>query len=200
MKANYLYIATAVILIILVFIFWGGEKNREADKEVDNQTVDVSTSTSVSTQNINRPTGTGSVQKPAFSPSKTNTSKPVETSTQEPVPSIPSISNLNGSIFRMTSYNGTAIPADSKYTLSFENGSLSAKFCNSISGNFVLDGSLIKASNLMGTQMYCAIPSNLMEIESDFASMLNFGGTIYQSGNKIILSYSQGIVMVFTGF
>jgi len=50
--------------------------------------------------------------------------------------------------------------------------------------------------------MYCAMPSNLMEmeIESAFVSMLNFGAIIYQNGNKIIMSHSKGTVMVFTGF
>jgi|SRR3989344_1144862 len=197
MKTDQIYIiVVAIVVIILGFVLW----NKDETREVDDQIIGASTSTPTDTQNTNRSSGTGGAQKPAPSLSNTNTSKPIETPTQEPVPSIPSVSDLYGSIFRMTSYNGNAIPTDSKYALSFENGSLSAKFCNSISGNFVLDGNLIKANNLISTKMYCATPSNLMEIESAFVSMLNFGATIYQSGNKIIMSHSKGTVMVFTGF
>lgn len=196
MKTNYVYIIVAIVVIIFGLVFW----NRDETREVDNQIVGVSTSTPTNTQNANHTSGMSGAQRPAPSPSNTNTSKLVETPTQGPVPSIPSASSLNGSVFRMTSYNGSATPADSKYTLSFEEGSLSARFCNSISGNFVLDGNLIKASNLISTKMYCASPANLMEIENAFASMLNFGAMIYQSGNTIILSSSKGTVMVFAGF
>jgi len=188
-KTNHIYIAIAVVVVIILgFVFWGGDEAQE----VEDQIVDTSTSTPTSTQTTNRPTSSGSTRRP--------TPPPIETPIQEPVPSIPSASSLDGSIFRMTSYNGVALPTDSKYTLSFEDGILSAKFCNSVSGNFVLDGNLLKANNLIGTMMYCATPTNLMEIESTFVSMLNFGAILYQTGNKIILSYSKGTVMVFTGF
>lgn len=190
MKTNHIYIIVAVVVIILGFVLW----NIDETKEVDDEIIGASTTTPTpSPSPTPRRTSTPSPSsKPGLNPS------PIPT--QEPVPSIPSVSSLNGSIFKMISYNGSATPADSKYTLSFEDGSLSAKFCNSISGNFVLDGNLIKVSNLISTKMYCAIPSNLMEMESAFVSMLNFGATIYQSGNKLILSYSKGTVMVFTGF
>ncbi|OHA88899.1 MAG: hypothetical protein A3C70_02030 [Candidatus Zambryskibacteria bacterium RIFCSPHIGHO2_02_FULL_43_14] len=204
MKTNHVYIITAIVVVILGLIFL----NRDETRENDDQLISISTSTPTNTQNINKSGDVGSAQKSVSSQSNTKISKPVETSTPtptptpapEPVPSIPSASNLNGSIFRMTSYNGNAIPLDSRYILSFEEGALSAKFCNSMSGNFVLDGNLLKVSNLASTMMYCATPSNLMEIESAFVSMLNFGAIIYQSGNQIILSYSKGTVMVFTGF
>ena len=204
MKTNHVYIITAIVVVILGLIFL----NRDETRENDDQLISISTSTPTNTQNINKSGDVGSAQKAVSSQSNMKISKPVETSTPtptptpapEPVPSIPSASNLNGSIFRMTSYNGNAIPLDSRYILSFEEGALSAKFCNSMSGNFVLDGNLLKVSNLASTMMYCATPSNLMEIESAFVSMLNFGAIIYQSGNQIILSYSKGTVMVFTGF
>ena len=197
MKTDYIYIiVVAVVVIILGFVLW----DRNKTQEVDDQIVGTSTSTPTDTQNVSRSDGIGGAKKPTPSPSNATASKPIETPTQDPVPSIPSVSDLYGSIFRMTSYNGTAVSTDSKYSLSFENGSLTARFCNSISGDFVLDGNLIKANNLISTKMYCATPSNLMEIESAFVSMLNFGAVIYQSGNKIILSHSQGTIMVFSGF
>ena len=178
MKTNHIYIIAAVVVfIILGFVFWNGKKTQEVSDEV----VDTST-------------GNTNTSKPAGIPNSGSTGSP------QAVPSIPSVSSLNGSTFKMISYNGVALPTDSKYTLSFVEGILSARFCNNMSGNFVLDGSLIKVANFASTMMYCATPSNLMEIESAFVSMLNFGATIYQSGNTIILSSSKGTVMVFTGF
>ena len=74
-----------------------------------------------------------------------------------------------------------------------------AKFCNSLSGTYVLDGGTIKASNIVGTKMYCSSPSNIMDIESSFASMLNFGARISYTDSMLILSDSKTIMM-FTGF
>lgn len=196
-KTNQTYIVAGVIIVVVLgLILW----NRGRTPEVSNKIVDTSTSIPTNTQNTNQSIGAGNIEKPAPSPRKTTTSKSTETITPESVPSIPSASSLNGWIFKMTYYNGSAVPVDSRYTISFEKGILSAKFCNSMSGNFVLDGSLLKVSNLVGTAMGCSTPTNLMEIESAFGSMLNFGATLYQSGNKLILSSSKGTVMVFIGF
>jgi len=199
MKTNNIYISVtvAVAVIILGFVLFS---NREKTDEANDETALVATSTPTDTQSTNNTKNTSPARTPAPSSNTTNVSKPVETPAQEPVPSIPSLSDLNGSIFRLTSYNGNVIPSESRYILSFEEGSLSAKFCNNLSGNFVLDGSLIKASNLNSTKMYCASPANLMEIETEFASILNSGSTLQQSGNTIILSHLKGVVMVFKGF
>ncbi len=190
-----MYIVVAIIVVIilgLIFFYKDGTKN---------EIITESTSTPANT--VTKQTkDSDSTQKTTAVQSNVNTTKsaPVQSPVEKSIPSIPTASDLNGSIFKMTSYKGNPVPLDSKYLLSFENGSLNAKFCNSMSGNFVLDGSLIKASNLLSTMMYCSMPSNLMEIESAFTSMLNFGAQIYQTGNTLLLSNSTGTVIVFTEF
>ncbi|MEK7176844.1 MAG: META domain-containing protein [Patescibacteria group bacterium] len=196
MKTKEIYITVAIVVIILGIVLWTKETGR-----VENETLNTSTSTPTNTQGGSGPSGAGGMQKPTTSVGNQNVTKSSQAPTQESVPSIPSLSSLNGSTFRLVSYNGVPVSSYSKYTISFEETSLSAKFCNSLSGSFVLDRSLIRAGNLVGTKISCALPPNIMEIETAFVSMLNFGATIYQSGNKIILSYSpNNTVMVFTGF
>ncbi len=57
----------------------------------------------------------------------------------DPAPVAP----LNGSTFRLTSYNGIATAADSRYTLAFKDGNLSAKFCNGLGGAYTLNNGII---------------------------------------------------------
>ncbi len=154
-------------------------------------------STTTSTEKTSASSNT---QKSPSSPSKTSTSKPSQNITPDAVPSIPTEAELAGSVFRLTSYNGVNVPTDAKYSLSFRDGYLSVNFCNNISGRYILDGNSVKADNLLSTLMYCSSPENIMEIESAFVSMLNYGAIIYKSDNKIILSYSKGTVMVFAEF
>lgn len=198
MKTNRIYVAVAIAVVILLAIFW----DKSGVREVEDGGADASINTSTNTSNSNSTSGSyKSLPGKAPSTGGTSISKPVGGGTTPgSVPVVPTLASLNGSIFKLTSYNGTPVVAGSKYTLSFEGGSLNAKFCNSMGGTFVLDGSLIKATNLSSTMMYCSTPSNLMEIESAFGTMLNFGAMIYQSGNTLILSSSKGAVMVFAGF
>ena len=174
---NKLYVGVAVVaIIILGFVFLGkGNKSLENNGEV------VKNPSNSTGANSN---GTGNTA------TKPNNNKP-----GIPTPIIV----LDGSIFRLVSYNGVATPSGSQYTLSFENGSLQAKFCNGLGGNYVLDGNNIKATNLVGTKMYCSTPSNLMEIESTFSTMMNFGSTIVKVGNTVTIVNAKN-TMVFTGF
>jgi len=175
MKTNQIYIIVAIIVVIILgFVLWNKDKTQE-----------------VGDQNVENSNSVGN----------TNTSNQTGVPNQGSVPTIPTAASLIGSTLRLVSYNGIAVSADSKYSLSFADGSLSAKFCNNVSGNFVLDGSSIKANNLISTKMSCSTPANLMDIETAFISMLDSGGTIYRSGGTIILSHaSKGTVMVFSGF
>ena len=196
MKTNYIY-ALAVIVIIIIGGFLYFNKNKVQEINNDNNNPAQSTTTSpLNTSKTNKP----SVNKP--STSNPNTGSIPSGQGQAPVQNIPTAASLNGLIFRMTTYNGTTLSQDIRYTMTFDNGKLSAKLCNSMSGNFVLDGSLLKVSNFLSTLMACTTPSNAMKIESDFVSMLNSGATIYnyKTGNSIILSHPNGTVMAFTGF
>ena len=186
-----------IIVVVFGLLLW----SQGGDTEISDNNVDTSTSTTTSTSDSNQSGGAGSTYKPAPTTGKSIVPMPPVPTSQTPVPSIPSAASLEGIIFRMASYNGVALPADAKYTLTLEKGRLSAKFCNSMSGNFTLDGSLLRVNNLMSTQMYCSVPSNLMEIESAFTSMLNFGAIVYRSDDNIIISSSsKSTVMVFVGF
>ncbi|HEY0907812.1 MAG TPA: META domain-containing protein [Candidatus Paceibacterota bacterium] len=127
-----------------------------------------------------------------FARAESAETKPAETiATSTPV-------NLNGSTFRLASYNGTAIPTSEKYTVTFESGKVSAKFCNGMGGEYTLKNGNIKA-NLIGTLMYCAEPANVMAYESAFGSIMA-NGTLAQSGSTLTLTGADGKQMVFNVF
>lgn len=102
---------------------------------------------------------------------------------------------LNNTAYILASFNGDLIPSGVKYTLSFKNGLLNAKFCNAMSGEYTLDGSTIKG-NIVGTQMFCSSPDNIMTIESAFGS-IGSGATIVQDGNRLIITNQKGDTLVF---
>mgnify|MGYP003393300815 CR=1 FL=1 len=199
MKTNHIYIAAgAVVFVFVGFLLWSGDEIKDIEDVVS---IDITTPTNTQNTNANPkpPSSNATSPKP---PSQPPYQTPPTGSPGSPqaTPTIPTASNLNGKIFKLVSYNGSTISAGGTYTLAFDNGRLSAKFCNSMSGNFVLDGGLLKAPNLASTLMYCGTPSNLMDIETLFGSMLGYGALIYQSGNQIVLSRSPGGVLVFQGF
>jgi heat shock protein HslJ len=178
MNKKYIYIAIAIVVVVIVAL----SLNKKPDVQ-DNP----------GKENV------------ANSPKPTNTSgnnavsvKPKPESGVD-LPKFITVASLKGSIYRLKSYNGTPVPSDARYTLSFEENSLSAKFCNSINGPFVLDGGKITANNLISTKMFCTTPAGVMDLETQFGSILNFGANIYQSGNDIVIS-SKDSVFVFTGF
>jgi len=177
MKKEHIYIGIAIIIIGSGLLLLNKNRIEETDENTNPST--------------NVPNNTGGTSK----------NNPIGVPTQPAVPTIPTAASLVGSTLRLASYNGVALPISTKYSLSFGDGTLNAKFCNSMSGSFVLDEGLLRANNLASTLMYCSTPSNLMEIETAFASMLDTGATIYRSGGTIIISSaSKGTVMVFSGF
>ena len=105
--------------------------------------------------------------------------------------------SLNNTTFQLSSFNGTPLPLGQNYFVSFENGTVNAKFCNGMGGSYTLTGNKLTA-NLMGTLMYCSSPENIMAIESTFGSILGTGATILQEGTTMTLTGSKGEKMVFT--
>lgn len=178
MNKKYIYIALAIVVIVIVALSFNKQTNVQDNLGKEDAT------------NSPTPTNTNN--------NNTVSTKPKPESNID-LPKFITIANLKGSIYRLKYYNGTAVPSDAKYTLSFDDSSLSAKFCNSMSGLFVLDGGKITASNLVSTKMFCTTPTGIMDIETQFGSSLNFGANIYQSGNDIVIS-SKNNVFVFTGF
>ncbi len=111
--------------------------------------------------------------------------------TPDPVPKADS-NNLSGSTFRLESYNGASVPTDN--LLTFMDGRISAKFCNSMGGEYVLRNGILTA-NLVGTQMYCQSPDDLMNIESAFGRMLYTGAAFALQGNKLTLSDKEATLV-----
>ncbi len=106
--------------------------------------------------------------------------------------------NLNGSTFRLVSYNGKTIPSTEKYLITFEDSRINAKFCNSMGGEYTLKDGAIK-SVMIGTQMYCGSPADVMVYESAFGSIMA-DGKLVQSGSDLTLTGADGKEMVFSVF
>ncbi len=107
-------------------------------------------------------------------------------------------SAISGNTYRLASFNGTLVANDQNYTATFKDGKLSAKFCNTLGGDYSLKDGTIKAQ-LTSTMMYCSTPSNLMTIESTFGKVTSEGGTIkIDSTNTLTLTGKSGEIFVFT--
>ncbi len=191
MKSKEIYVLVGVVVLIVIFALWGST----GVKMEDTQATDTNTQTPANTQTVPKST------KPSTSSTKPASSvNPVATS-PAPTPVVPTPESLNGSTFRLASYNGAAVPADSKYTLSFTATEFGLKLCNSMGSSYYITNNVIMANNIVSTQMYCSSPANLMRMESDATFMLNSGmTTIYKSGSTLILSHSSGITFGFEGF
>jgi len=185
MKKNFAYIGIgAVILLALILIY--SNKN-----EVGTESLENSSGTTSNKPVNSSPTSSGKAPS-------TGTSKPQDLPKQ-PVSTIPNVNNLNGTIFKLTSYNGKPVESSTNFTVSFTKEAINAKFCNQMSGNYVLDNGIMKATNLLGTKMYCGTPANAMDIESSLASMLNSGARVSYTDSILIISNSENIMM-FYGF
>jgi heat shock protein HslJ/preprotein translocase subunit YajC len=105
--------------------------------------------------------------------------------------------NLNNTSYRLSYYNGTVIASDQNYTLTFNDGKLSAKFCNSMSGGYSLKDKVITAS-LASTMMACS-DANLMTMESSFGAALQEGATLTadKDAHTLTLKSKAGIIFVF---
>ncbi len=102
---------------------------------------------------------------------------------------------LDGKNYRLVSFNGVSVPQNENYTLSFGQGTISAKFCNNMSGSYIVSGVTIKASPLISTLMYCASPSGLMNMETAFGTMLDSGATFVAAGNTLMISAGTNTMM-----
>lgn len=104
-------------------------------------------------------------------------------------------SNLNNHTYRLTSYNGATIASDQNYTLVFNDGKISAKFCNTMNGSYSLKSGVVSAS-LMSTLMACS-DANLMTMESSFGAALQEGVTITGDKDTLTLKSKTGTTFVF---
>lgn len=99
-----------------------------------------------------------------------------------------SASDLEGKKFQMVSINDVAVPTDARYTLEFEDGAMRAKICNTMFGNFTLQDNILKG-NMASTLMACVSPDGIMEVESEFGSLVGSGATVSVSGGSLTFSH-----------
>ncbi len=194
MKSKEIYVLVGLLVLLIAFVWWGSTRGTGTEVVVDTNQEETSTTT---------PTQTTSTQnkKPSAAVTQSPTSVNPTVVTEKPVPVVPTSKSLAGSTFLLTTYNGTALPKDSKYTLTFTENNFTLKICNTLSSTYYIDGNVIKAPNVVSTKMYCGFPSDIMKIESDASLMFNSSdATIYRSGSTLILSSAQGVVMSFEGF
>jgi heat shock protein HslJ len=95
---------------------------------------------------------------------------------------------LEGKSFRLVSFNGVVVSQDADYILSFENGRLGAKFCNSMGGQYTVSRSFITVPQMTSTLMHCSSPNNLMGLENLFSSLLNKGAAFSFVGPNLVLA------------
>jgi len=105
---------------------------------------------------------------------------------------------LDGKKFVLSTFNGIEIPSQQKYPLSFENDSLSAKFCNGLGGRYTLEDGVIESRQMVGTLMFCEQPSNIMELEQAFGTIMSEGGQVELVGKTFTITGKNGNVFRYT--
>jgi len=105
---------------------------------------------------------------------------------------------LDGKKFVLSAFNGIEIPSQQKYSLSFENGSLSARFCNGLGGAYTVIDGIIESKQMVGTLMYCEQPSNIMELEQTFGTVMSGGAQVQLVGNTLTITGIQGKIFSYS--
>lgn len=192
MKSKEIYLlGVGVLALILIFVWRSSSNNSMLSTAQDGEQTETGAKPASNTSNT---------KKPAAS-TKLPTSVNPTVAPEKPIPTAVTSQSLSGSTYRLVTYNGEALPKDSKYTLSFTDNNFTLKLCNTHSSTYYIDGTLLKAGNVISTKMYCGLPANLMEMETNASLMFNSNATaIYKSGSTLILSHPQGIIFSFEGF
>ena len=189
MESKQTYALVGVLVLIAAFVWWGSSKDMVGDV-----TTDINQQEAANTSPV-----TGA-KKPAAT-TKVPTSVNPTVVPEKPVPTVVTAKSLAGSTFKLTTYNGTPVSSETKFTLSFTENNFSFNLCNTLSSSYYVDNGTLKANNIVSTAMYCSSPSNVMRIESDMSLMLNSGAArIYKSGSTLIVSHGSGITAAFEGF
>jgi len=105
------------------------------------------------------------------------------------------LTTLDGSAYTLIMYNDEVVEGE-YYTLSFTDGQLNARWCNSMSGTYTYTGGLLN-SVPASTLMYCETPEGLMDMEMAFGQMLQYGAIVSLEGDTLTLTSTDGTVMVY---
>lgn len=124
-------------------------------------------------------------------------SSSVATAPKAPV--LPKV-QLLGTTFRLASHNDKEIPRGTNYTLTFDEGRLSAKFCNTMTGAYTIEHEVIRAPQMIATLMACTGPSNPMGLENAFGKLMTDGAAFMLVGSTLTLASAGGDTMTFTVF
>lgn len=175
-----LAIAAAILIVGAFMVF--GKTDRASESVV------VATDTNETTESTETEENTESTATP---PAKPKPAAPQPTTTVAPAPST---SGLNGSTFRLTSYNGVIIPGGDIYTVTFkagnatfEDGIVTAKFCNTLTAPYRIKNGVI-SGDIAGTKMYCAEPKDAMDLEGAFDTLIDSGSKLTLQGNSLTLT------------
>lgn len=92
------------------------------------------------------------------------------------------------------SVNDKRVATDTNYTVSFKDGRVSAKICNSMSGDFQLSKTTITSENMISTEMYC---EGKMDVEDDFKKLFSGDGATFSYDNGILTltNQSEGVMI-----
>lgn len=171
-------VALAIVVLIAAFMFFGSDIRDEGIVvELEEETAVV--------ENAGKQAPAATTQaKP-----KPTAAKPAATAPA----SVPSVTGLNGSTFRLTSYNGAVIPSGQSYSVTFkagsgtfEDGFVTAKFCNTLTAPYEITNGVISA-NLSGNRAYCGEPKDIMDLEGAVSRLLGSSRMTLQ-GNSLTLT------------
>lgn len=172
-QKNIIILAILVVVVILFFVFKG-------DKISNNDNTD----------NINATTTTTNNDTALSAPKK------IVVQEEKPAPVVTLAKSLDGKTFRLASFNSTPVSGERPSTITFLNGRLNAKFCNNMSGDYSIEGDMLKAT-MISTLMFCQQPFNIMSIEQSFGAIVNSGVKVTLSGTVLTLNGKNGDVLVF---
>ena len=100
------------------------------------------------------------------------------------------VPKLAGTSWRLTTLNGSTIPADVMVTLLFDKDSAGGKAaCNSYGGSFSQSGEKLTFGGLFQTEMWC---DGLMDYESAYLAALSNVKSFTLDGDSLILMGGSG--------
>jgi heat shock protein HslJ len=105
---------------------------------------------------------------------------------------------LDGKRFRIGQYDNNVVPTGENYLVSFDNGELSAKICNTITGPYTETTGTLTA-RLMKTQVGCSDPADINAVEQIFGNVFTQVVAYTLSAGTLSLS-GDGHSMILTTY
>lgn len=113
---------------------------------------------------------------------------------QEKQAEVPAVEGMS---FVLSSFNGEEVEMNERYTLSFEDGSVFARMCNSMGGSYEVAGGQMTAL-VASTLMYCSEPEWLMDAEGALQQLFSRGVTLSLSSEGVLTLSDAEHTFVFT--